>query len=77
MAFERARRVDDAIASHRAALEVVTGDIGAMQALVRAQVWHGKEGAGTARLLRKVAVRGGHRGVEDVSAGAVGGMRRR
>ena len=58
MVLERAQRVDEAIASYRAALEVTTEDIGAMQALARAQVFHGREDEGTKELLREVAVRG-------------------
>ena len=58
MTLERAQRVDEAIVAYRSALEVVTEDIGAMQALARAQVYHGREDEQTPRLLREISLRG-------------------
>ncbi|MCB9492559.1 MAG: tetratricopeptide repeat protein [Dehalococcoidia bacterium] len=73
MVLERAQRVDEAIASYRAALEVTTEDIGAMQALARAQVFHGREDEGTEGLLREVSVRGETEEWRSWAAGALAG----
>jgi len=58
MTLERAQRVDEAIAAYKSALEVVTEDVGAMQALARAQLFHEKTDDETNELLRQIAVRG-------------------
>ena len=58
MTLERAQHVDEAIAAYKSALEVVTEDVGAMQALARAQVFYDKMDEATGRLLKEIAMRG-------------------
>lgn len=76
MTLERAQHVDEAIAAYKSALEVITGDVGAMQALARAQVYHEKTDEGTERLLKEIAVRGETEEWRRWAAGVVAGRGR-
>jgi len=58
MTFERAGRIDDAIASCRTALEIAANDLAALQLLVRLQVQHGRRDSETKGRLEVVALRG-------------------
>lgn len=56
--LERAGRTEDAMASYRAALEVLPGDIGALQGLTRIELMNGRTTAETRDRLGIISIRG-------------------
>lgn len=58
LTFERAGRIEDAIAAYEDALEVQDGYMPAIQALAMCRVRHGRRHEGTNRLLSEIAMRG-------------------
>jgi cytochrome c-type biogenesis protein CcmH/NrfG len=58
LTFERAGRLDDAMDAYTTAHELNPDHLGAMQALARAQLRHGRAGVMTPMLLEEIALRG-------------------